>query len=116
MTKTKKEQIRHKDLLWTRQDFVAECTGVNNEFDSIGNIARLKPVDFKYLDNLIIASAYFETEACGKYKPNIRIDKDKIFLSFRLVSDVACTTLAYYKVDYVINNPHRDKYEIIIEK
>lgn len=114
-TTSEKEYKRHKDLLWTRQNFVAECTGVDNEYDSISSIARLKPVDFKYLDNLIIGSVYFETDACGKYKPNIEIVNDTILLSFSLVSDIACSTSAYYKVDYLINNPHRDKYKMIIK-
>lgn len=109
---TTKENKRHKDLLWTRQNFVAECTGADNVYDSIASIARLKPVNFKYFDNLIIASAYFETDACGKYKPNIDICKDTIFLSFRFVSNTACSTAAFYKVDYVISNPQRDKYKI----
>lgn len=112
---TTKENKRHKDLLWTRQNFVAECTGADNVYDSIASIARLKPVNFKYFENLIIASAYFMADACGKYEPNIRIDKDTVVLLFRLVSDKACSTAAYYKVDYVINNPQRKKQKIIIK-
>jgi hypothetical protein len=114
-TSTTRENKRHKDLLWSRQNFVAECTGADNVYDSINNIADSHPVDFKYLDNLIIVSAYFMTDACGKYEPNIRINKDTVVLLFRLVSDRACSTAAYYKVDYVINNPQRKKYKIIVK-
>ena len=113
--KAKIQTIQHKDLLWSRQRFLAEYTGEDNQYDSIKNIAIKKPIVYKISDDLIIVSAYFERDACGEYNADIKINNDSLFLNFNLISDVLCTSLAYYKVDYLINNSSKTRYIIAIE-
>jgi hypothetical protein len=91
-------------------------TGEGNQYDSINIISSKKPFDYKYLDDLIIISAYFERDACGQYKADIRINNDSLLLNSDLISEEVCTALVYYKVDYLINNPLKSKSKIVIGK
>jgi hypothetical protein len=107
--------VRHKNLLWTKEKFLAEWVGENDPFDSIRKIASKKQFTFENFGDYIVASAYFKTDACGSYVGNIDVNNDTIYLKFDLTSTTICSALAYYKVDYLINNETLQKYKVKIK-
>ena len=109
---SKKEEQVNKNLIYFKDSFLSELG--NENYEKLLAKTKLK-IKAQYLDDLIIVTNYVESNACGKYAGDIRINKDKIYLIYKLVSDEVCTSTGIDKVTYVINNPKEKKYKFEME-
>lgn len=109
---SKKIEQKNQDLYFFKDKYLTELG--NDDYENDLKKTKLK-IKTDYIDDLIIVSNYVESNACGKYTGNIRIENDEIYLIYKLVSDEVCTSTSINKVTYVINNPKQKKYKFKME-
>lgn len=105
---SKKEEQIDKNLIYFKSSFLGELG--NDDDEKLLAKTKLK-INAQYIDDVIFVTNYIESNACGKYAGNIKIENDQIYLIFKLVSDEVCTSVGVDKVTYIINNPKEKKYK-----
>lgn len=105
---SKKEEPIDKNLFFFKSRFLVELG--NDKYEKYLAKTKLK-INVQYIDGVIFATNYVEANACGRYAGNIRIENDKIYLIYKLVSDEVCSSTGVEKVTYIIDNPNEKKYK-----
>lgn len=105
---SKKEEFKkNENLIFFQSRFIDELG--SREYEKSVSKTKSK-VKVKYIDDIIYATKFIETNACGTYVGNIEIKKDSIYLIYKLASDEVCTSSAIVKATYIIKNPKEKKY------
>lgn len=105
---------QHRRLLGFKSEYVAEPGDdkfVKLKLAKKLQSGRIQVVPFR---DILYISLLRDANACGRYKGNISIGHDTIYLHYGLASDTVCASSRVDRLTYLVDNPERRRYKVRI--